>query len=161
MTAKSVVEYPEYMQVKWPEVDTLKLRVEQDGEPVTLMTYRYPVPEGVKRIGVVFYIHGFGAYCEHMAYLFKLFADNGYDVFAMDQRGFGNSGGQRGLFESEKVVFSDLYLFVLRAIQQYKINLQRVPLYLYGKSLGGLLAFNMSLRFPNLFRGVVCVAPFF
>lgn len=77
-------DYPEFMQVKWPEVDPLQLRVEQDGEQVTLMTYRYPVVEGVKRKGVIFYIHGLGAYCEHSAYIFKAFAENGYDCFALD-----------------------------------------------------------------------------
>lgn len=35
------------------------------------------------------------------------------------------------------------------------------PIYLYGKSLGGLLAFNLNIRFPGLFRGVACIAPFF
>jgi len=149
------------MQVKWPEVDPLQLRVEQDGEQVTLMTYRYPVAEGLKCRGVIFYFHGLGGYCEHSAYLFKGFAENGYDCFALDQRGFGNSGGQRGLFESESVVFSDLYLFILKAIQKYKINQQVTPIYLYGKSLGGLLAFNFSIRFPGLIRGVACIAPFF
>ena len=28
---KAAVDYPEFMQVKWPEVDPLQLRVEQDG----------------------------------------------------------------------------------------------------------------------------------
>jgi alpha-beta hydrolase superfamily lysophospholipase len=80
------------------------------------MTYRFPVPSSVKRKGVVFYLHGFGAYCEHAAFIFKGFADKGYEVFALDQRGYGNSGGHRGLFESQEVVYSDLYLFIYKAI---------------------------------------------
>lgn len=87
-----------------------------------LQTYRYPVPNGVQRKGIVFYIHGFGAYSEHTAFIFKAFAEKGYEAFAMDQRGFGYSGGQRGLFESSDVVYSDLYLFISKAIQQYKID---------------------------------------
>ena len=52
----------------WPETDFLKLRVYQDDEEVTLMTYRYPVPQGVERKGIVFYLHGFGSYCERYAF---------------------------------------------------------------------------------------------
>jgi pimeloyl-ACP methyl ester carboxylesterase len=36
-----------------------------------------------------------------------------------------------------------------------------VPLFLLGKSLGGMQAFNLSLRFPTLFSGLTLVAPFF
>ncbi len=57
------------MQVKWTEYDPLKLVVkEEDEEDVHLMTYRYAVPDGVQRKGIIFFIHGFGAYCEHVAY---------------------------------------------------------------------------------------------
>ena len=34
-------------------------------------------------------------------------------------------------------------------------------MFLYGKSLGGTLAFNMAIKFPNLFQGMTLVAPFF
>jgi hypothetical protein len=49
----------------------LKIRVTQDDVEITLETYRYPCPQGVERKGVVFYIHGFGAYCEYSAFFFK------------------------------------------------------------------------------------------
>jgi alpha-beta hydrolase superfamily lysophospholipase len=42
------------------------------------------VPEGVTRKGIVFYIHGFGAYCERSAYIFNVFAENGYEIIAFD-----------------------------------------------------------------------------
>ena len=80
------------------------------------MTYRYPVPEGTDRKGIVFYIHGFGSYCERYAYQARALAESGYEVIGMDQRGFGNSGGHRGLFESQDTVYSDLYLCVFKTI---------------------------------------------
>lgn len=111
------------MQVAWPEEDILGLKVEQDGVEVKLHTYRFPVPESVNRKGVVFYVHGLGAHCERTAFIFKGFAEQGYEVFALDQRGFGNSGGLRGLFEDSNQVYSDLFLFVFKAVQKYKIDL--------------------------------------
>lgn len=159
--SKAPVDYPAHMQVEWPEVDPLKLRAEQDGEDIILMTYRYPVPADRPRKGVAFYIHGFGAYCEHSAFIFKHIAEAGYEVFALDQRGFGNSGGQRGLLESQKVIYGDLYLFIYTAIRQYGIDQEKTPLFLIGKSFGGLLSFNLSLRFPSMFKGMALIVPFF
>lgn len=158
---KKKAAIPEHIAVPWPETDNLNLRVMQDDEEITLMTYRYPVPEGTARKGIIFYLHGFGSYCERYAYQAQAFAEAGYEVIGMDQRGFGNSGGHRGLFESSDVVYADLYLCVFKTIQQYKVDLQRVPLFLFGKSLGGLLAFNLAIRFPNMFQGISLLVPFF
>jgi alpha-beta hydrolase superfamily lysophospholipase len=48
------------------------------------MTYRYPVPEDTERKGIIFYVHGFGSYCERYAFQAKTFAEAGYEVIAMD-----------------------------------------------------------------------------
>lgn len=39
--------------------------------------------------------------------------------------------------------------------------METVPLFLIGKSFGGTLAFNLALRYPQLFKGIGLVAPFF
>lgn len=75
---------PEHIAVPWPETDVLKLRVEQDDEEIPLMTYRYPVQAGTDRKGVIFYIHGYGSYCERYAFQGRAFAEAGYEVIAMD-----------------------------------------------------------------------------
>jgi alpha-beta hydrolase superfamily lysophospholipase len=36
-----------------------------------------------------------------------------------------------------------------------------VPLFIFGKSLGGMLAFNLAIKFPNMFQGISLIAPFF
>ncbi|CDW79718.1 UNKNOWN [Stylonychia lemnae] len=150
-----------YYNEIWPEIDPLQLRVEQDGKIIKLQTYRHPVSDRSKLKGVVFYIHGYGGYCEHMEYMFKHFANAGYDAYAMDQRGFGRSEGLRSWIESQETMYSDLYLFIFAAIQKYKINLQKTPLFLLGKSFGGLLSFNISSKMPTLIRGMALVVPFF
>ena len=83
------------------------------------MTYRYPVPSDLERRGIIFYIHGFGSYCERFAFQAKAYSEAGYDVVALDQRGFGNSGGTRGLFEDS---YNDIYLMILKTINIYKID---------------------------------------
>jgi alpha-beta hydrolase superfamily lysophospholipase len=54
---------------------------------------KYPLPEHIQlawpvdpsfRKGVIFYIHGFGSYCERYAFQAKMWAEAGYEVIAMD-----------------------------------------------------------------------------
>ena len=59
------------------------------------MTYRW-APEGERR-GVIFLIHGYGSNAPQMAVIAKHIAEQGYDVFAMDMRGHGDSEGERGI----------------------------------------------------------------
>lgn len=50
-----------------------------------LKSYRYPVPEGKQRKGVVFYVHGYGAYAQRDASIAREFAEKGqFEVFAID-----------------------------------------------------------------------------
>ena len=36
-----------------------------------------------------------------------------------------------------------------------------MPLFLYGSSFGGLLAFNLSIKYPTMFSGLILNSPFF
>ena len=67
---------------KFPEEDVLELPVEHFGKTIQLKSYRYPPKE--YRKGVVFSIHGYGSYAQQAAPLAKCFADNNYEVFAID-----------------------------------------------------------------------------
>jgi hypothetical protein len=46
---------------KYPNIDPVKLTQVQRGKEVHLRAYHMPVPEGKKRRGVIFYIHGYGS----------------------------------------------------------------------------------------------------
>ena len=96
---------------------------------------------------MIFYIHGYGGYSGRMAYFFKHLALTGnYECFALDQRGFGKSEGERGWIESEEVMYADLMAFVFGVVNKYKVNLQTTPLFLFGKSYGGLMCFNIASK---------------
>lgn len=45
----------------WPEIGDLDLTVMEGNKEIKLVTYRWPVPSGEQRKGVVFLIHGYGA----------------------------------------------------------------------------------------------------
>jgi len=87
--------------------------------------------------------------------------DAGYVVYALDQQSHGYSEGARGLrcfFER----FSDLRdendAFV-REVVLKDSRTQGLPLFLFGQSMGGAVAVQMSTASPELYQGMVLYAP--
>ena len=52
-------------------------------------------------------MHGYGSYCNVNGMLAKCLAENNYEVFGMDQRGFGLSDGKRGVVENKEDIYND------------------------------------------------------
>lgn len=65
-------------------------------DDVKIANYRFTVPDGIQRKGIIFYVHNYGTCTKNYAYLAESFADQGYEFCGIDQRGFGESEGQRG-----------------------------------------------------------------
>ena len=80
-----------------------------------MKAYRYPPKE--YRKAVVFYLHGWGSYANQNAALSKVLAAKNYEVFAIDQRGFGESEGMRAVIEDKNHVYDDQWLFIFEAIK--------------------------------------------
>ena len=78
-------------------------------------------------------------------------------------RGHGDSGGEKGIFESADQMYSDLWAFIFEAIKKFKINQQATPLFLMGRSFGGLLVTNMAntLIGKSMFKAVILVSPYY
>jgi len=125
------------------------------------MTYRWPAAH--ERKGVIFMLHGYGSCAPHMAVQAKLLAENDYEVFSFDFRGMGDSEGERGVFLSSEQVYGDCWAMVFEACKKFKINQQNTPMFLYGRSFGGLLATNMANTTIGkaMFSGVILLTPFY
>ena len=84
-------------------------------------------------------------------------------MFAIDQRGFGESGGQICVVEKTEDVYNDQWLMIYEAIKKYKIDQQNTPLFLFGRSFGGLLATNMGNTSIGqaMFTGVCLLTPYY
>ena len=145
----------------FPEADPLDLRITTNGEEVKLMSYRWPA-EGDRK-GVIFMYHGYGSCAAHISVFAKFYAADGYEVFAMDMRGFGNSEGERGFINSSDQLYSDCWALVFEACKKFKINAQRTPLYLWGRSFGGLLVTNMANTVVgrSMISGVILLTPYY
>ena len=75
-------------------------------------------------------------------------------VAALDLRGHGSSGGQRGVAD-HRALYQDLKWF---SEQVHKIH-EELPMLLGGHSLGGALAARLLLEEPGVYAGGVLFAP--
>lgn len=82
-------------------MNPIELTSSMKGGSYKLANYRYPAMTK-ERKGIIFLGFGYGDYVGRYAYFAKAFAENGYDVFGMDQVGLGHSEGIRGVQESEE-----------------------------------------------------------
>ncbi len=96
----------------------------------TQLRRRWPVDEPKAAILLV---HGIGEHTGRYEHVGKFLAANGYDVLAADNRGFGQSSGERAYVDS-----FDQYLDDIEALLEERSALG-VPIGLLGHSLGGLI----------------------
>jgi esterase len=96
-------------------------------------------------------LHGLFGSCDNWLTMCKLIAENGYAVYALDQRNHGRSP-RSDVFDYE-AMSADLHEFIVEH------NLEK-PL-LIGHSMGGKTAMNYAVRYPHSFSKlmVVDIAP--
>ena len=105
---------------------------------------------------VVAYIPGVGGHSGQPTYryLIDYLLGTGRAVYGLDLRGFGRSEGRRGHVEDWQDYVDDVAVFVAAVRQAHS----ELPLFLFGQSLGGLIALEYAMADP-LLAGVVASAP--
>ena len=99
-------------------------------------------------------VHGLGEHGGRYRHLAAWFAPRGATAYAMDQRGHGRSGGQRGHAPSLDALLDDVELVIRRAADE-----AGGPLVLVGHSFGGLLAIAYALDRPARLDRAIFSAP--
>lgn len=123
---------------------------------------------GVQDHGVVVVVHG---YCEHRKryrHVAEALVAAGYQVLTCDLRGHGESEGVRGYVERFSYYLDDLRAFTAeakKAARQARTAAgladepERKPI-LLGHSMGALVALQLVLSDPELFRAMALSSPF-
>ncbi len=101
--------------------------------------------------GVVVITHGIRDYAVRYQRFAEQLTKQGFAVFAQDLRGHAHSGGDRQRFDSMARMVQDTDMMVNEAKQRYP----KVPLYVYGHSLGGLITSAYSLDHADKLSGVI------
>lgn len=104
---------------------------------------------------IIMLIHGLGEHTGRYAHVAQAFSEAGYALVGFDLRGHGQSGGPRGHFPSFEAVMQDIREFFDLLRGRYP----GLPLFIYGHSLGGLLALAFALKMKPEAKGVIASAP--
>ena len=102
-------------------------------------------------VGSVFLCHGFG---EHLGWydgLANHLAQLGLLVFGHDHQGHGRSEGRRAYIDSVDEFVTD----VMRHSVEMKAELAGLPMFLYGHSMGGMIAVSCVMRNPSFYSGLI------
>jgi len=124
-----------------------------DGFKEVKLQYRfYPGKNSASRI---IFLHGAGEYSEKYTRFAEWFAGRDVDVFLLDLRGHGASGGPVCHVQNFNEYAQDLDIFV-RFVDK---GWEHKKTFLIAHSLGGLIAMFYSLNFSYAFDGVVACSP--
>lgn len=104
---------------------------------------------------VVALVHGFGEHGGRYTYLAEALTGAGYVLSTFDHRGHGRSPGLRGHVDRADQFLTDIKASLVVA----KGLAPSVPLFLFGHSMGGLLALDYAIRSPEGLSGVIASAP--
>lgn len=97
--------------------------------------------------GIVLFIHGLGEHGDRYAELAGKVVDAGFLAVASDHRGHGRSGGLRGHVDGFGQYVQDLLQTVEHLRSEHDASL---PLFVYGHSMGGLIALMLVLDRPEV-----------
>lgn len=107
-------------------------------------------PESAPK-AVVALVHGVTEHCGRYSNLVQPMVDAGIAVHGFDLRGHGRSQGTRGHVDSWRDYTRDLER-VLASIRKIHVS---VPVFLFGHSLGSLIALAFAMESPGIVQGVV------
>jgi lysophospholipase len=114
--------------------------------------YRTWEPDEVH--GSIVLVHGTNEHIGRYEHVADYFARQGFAVYGLDLRGYGQSEGAHCYVNRFDDYLVDLKLLVDVASQY------GVPI-LIGHSLGGLIAFRYALKYANSIKGLIISSPFF
>ncbi len=108
--------------------------------------------------GVILLVHGLGGHGLRYAEWAQKFASVRCVVFAIDLRGHGQSEGLRGDVQALGDFISDIATLVEYINQS---EYAKLPKFIYGNSMGGLLSVLYLHTHNNVFKGGILSAPWF
>ncbi len=111
-----------------------------------------------KPVAIIFFVHGLGGHAMRFEELAVEYNKYKIAVYSLDLRGHGNSEGKRGHVNSLDEYFEDIESGLKRILSSYGKD---IPLFLFGNSMGGLVALMYSLRTDLYVRGLILTAPWF
>ncbi|ABQ43485.1 monoglyceride lipase [Tanapox virus] len=109
-----------------------------------------PIPKAI-----VFISHGEGEHSLIYERLANELTKINISVFSHDHVGHGKSQGKRLSVTSFNVYIQD----VIQHVNIFKKSYPNVPMYILGHSMGSAIAILISVKYPNIFDGIILLSP--
>lgn len=104
---------------------------------------------------IVLLVHGYAEHSGRYDHVARAFVEQGAAVYAYDQRGYGRSEGRRAYVD-----YFEQYLADCDQFRTYvRSRSPEVPVFLFGHSMGGLVALLYVLNKEPEFQGLLLSAP--
>ena len=104
---------------------------------------------------VIIFVHGMGGYSGRFFEMGPYFAKAGFQIFAIEQKGHGESPSIKGHISNFKLYSSDLKSLVEHARAQFPGR----KIFVFGESMGGLITLDFCIHFQDLIDGIILVSP--
>lgn len=127
-----------------------------DGTPLFVTDWLIESPAAEKS-GIVL-MHGLGEHSGRYSHVIRFFNKRGLSVRAYDHRGHGRSGGARGDVPGDATMLQDAKIVVDDFAQRFTRH-GAAPLFLFGHSMGGLIAARFAASRLSPLRGLILSSP--
>lgn len=127
----------------------------QDGTRIFFR--RVPSTQGERAKARVLVVHGFAEHSGRYVHVLRALAEKGFDAWALDLRGYGKSDGGRGCVKRFDEYLDDVGTLLATAAQ----DRERVPVFVLGHSMGGLVSTRFVEDRPSGVKGLCLSSPFF
>lgn len=109
---------------------------------------------------VIFAIHGVTLYANRFDHIATQLAKQGYQIYAMDLRGYGRWRTEKDKFSSDgKVHYTEAQNDLVSVLKAIKETHSDLPIYLMGESLGANMAVWVASTHPELTNGLILSSP--
>ena len=132
----------EPVSFSWKTQDNLKL-----------VGQEWKTPQKSK--SVILLVHGLGEHCKRYQHLAEFYNSAGISLVSFDLRGHGQSDGLRGHAPSYDVICDDIQYCLDETRKRYP----KLPIFIYGHSLGGALILYFLLKRNPDIRGAIVTSP--
>jgi len=106
---------------------------------------------------VITLIHGLGEHSGRYHHVAGYFCNQNMNIASFDLQGHGKSEGARGYISTNEILLDDIDLF----LNKTKANFPGVPFFIYGHSLGAVIALAYAIKRKPIVQGIVASAPSF
>jgi alpha-beta hydrolase superfamily lysophospholipase len=129
------------------------------GEKLNLPVYSWTNPQATRK-GIIVGVHGLCFFGTAFNDIAQYFADQGYDFYSLDMRGYGRWKTESEKFHGDNGIhYSQSLTDLAKLASQLKEQMPGEPIFCIGESLGANIGVTLVATNPQLFDGAILGSP--